>query len=182
MAADTIAATAGPPPTADPQDPLPESAWGWRRGFVFLFGIIAALAVAAVLAMLYMLGAETLDLVGKLSGARDVRALDQSLEQVGAVIQALYKLGSWAMIVIIAGHVLYLIAPSAEQAAKMLATVSAWKAGVSTASLSRSIAPDGGRAEAATSAGISPPPITVPAPEPEPPAAEVDAAPTGRAL
>jgi hypothetical protein len=48
---------------------------------------------------------------------------------------------------------LYLIAPSAEQAGKWLATISAWKGGISTTSTSKATAPDGSKAEATTSAG-----------------------------
>lgn len=156
------AVTAGPPPTADPQDPLPESSWFWRRVFVFLFGLIAVIGVAVVLWMLFTLGNATLELVAKLSGPRDVRALDQSFEAVGAVILALYKLGSWSMIVLLVGHILYLIAPSAEQAAKMMATVSAWRGGISTSTTSRATGPEG-TAETTTTTGKAAP---GPAPSP----------------
>jgi hypothetical protein len=61
---------------------------------------------------------------------------------------------------------LYLIAPSAEQAGKWIATVTAWRSGVSTASTARSRSPDGGTAEASTTAG----PAAAPAAPPDPPA------------
>ena len=172
MAADETgkAAASGPPPTADPQDPLPESNWTWRRYFVFGLAVLAVGALAVILFMLYGLGTETLDVIARLSGARDVRALDQSLEVIGAIIEGLVRLGVHLSGIIFALLIAYLIAPSAEQATKMIATVWAWKGGVSTSSVSRSYAPDGSKAEASARAG---PASSAPAPEPAAPAAPV---------
>lgn len=140
MSADGPAAAASPPPTADPQDPLPESNWKWRRIFIFLSSGIAVAGVAAVLWMLFAV------VKNDLEGRQDVRTTLSTVE-------ALYNLGWWILILLLVDRVLYLIAPSAEQAAKMLATVSAWKSGISTASAARSSAPDGSTAEASTHAG-----------------------------
>lgn len=160
----TPAATSGPPPTADPQDPLPESDWRFRRYFVFGLGILAVAGIAVIFTMLYGLGTATLRLVAELSGARDVRALDQSFEAIGAIISGLVRLGFWLIILQIVNQVLYLIAPSAEQAAKMMATVSAWKGGISTSSTSRSFSADGSSAEASTRAGPAAAPTGPPTP------------------
>lgn len=149
------AAAAAPPPTADPQDPLPESNWVARRWFVFLLGAIAMAGVGVTLWMLYSVGDATLKLIADLSGERDVRALDTALSAVGSVIDALYKLGARLIGVVFALLIAYLIAPSAEQATKMIATVWAWKGGISTASTARSTSPDGSTAEATTTAGPS---------------------------
>lgn len=151
------AVTAGPPPTADPQDPLPESNWTWRRIFIFLVALLTMAGLAAVLLMIYTVAKEVLNLIGTLSTARDVRALDQSLASVDAATQALYRLGFWLIMVQIVNQVLYLIAPSAEQAAKMMATVSAWKGGVSTSTFTRAVSADGSVAETSKTANASAP-------------------------
>lgn len=166
--ADQPAATS-PPATADPQDPLPESAWFWRRVFVFVFGGIAVAGVGVILWMIFGIGTETLRLVAKLGALRDVRSLDDALKVVGGSIDALASLGFWLIILVLADRILYLIAPSAEQAAKMMATVSAWKSGVSTSSSAQSTAPDGSSASASQQAGpaVTPPvPPTPPVPQP----------------
>lgn len=88
--------TAAPPvATQDPQDPLPESNWEWRRWFIF-------------------------STQGLLIGAL-LYALHQSTEMAAA----------WVVGGIIANSIFYLCAPSAEQVAKMFASVSAMKAGIS---------------------------------------------------
>lgn len=170
------AAVAALPPTVDPQDPLPDPSWTWRRYFVFGLGLFLLAGIGGVLWMEYETGRATLDLVGRLSGVRDVRALDQSLQVIGQVIDSQFKLGTGLVHALLVLMICYLIAPSAEQATKMLATVWAWRGGVSTSSISRAQAPDGSTAEASnvvSGAGAQPPP-------PPPPAAEVDAAPTSR--
>ena len=161
------AATAGPPPTADPQDPLPESNWKWRRIFVFSSSVLCAAGIAIVLVMLYAIARTTLD--GR-----------QSVQTTLATIEALYNLGWWLAILTLIDRALYLIAPSAEQATKMLATVSALKSGVGFASSSRAVGPDG-EATSSSTAGPAPAPATPPTP-PVPPTApvapqEVDLAP-----
>lgn len=131
MATDAPAAAASPPPTADPQDPLPESNWFWRRVFV-------GVTCTALLALVWWYA----DTVGKAALAGSTPAVEGL---VGILKLSLYLLGLVTM--------LYLIAPSAEQAGKWLATISAWKGGVSTTSTAKSTAPDGSKAEATTSAG-----------------------------
>jgi hypothetical protein len=146
------AAAAAPPPTADAQDPLPESNWFWRRIFV---GVICG----AILFMVWWYADDIGEVALKNSGASEaaVNGLVDLLKL------ELYLLGLVIM--------LYLIAPSAEQAGKWLATISAWKGGVSTASTSRAIGSDGSVAESTTSAG---PAAEAPKTPPKP---EVDLAP-----
>lgn len=152
MSADNEApAASAPPATVDPQDPLPESNWFWRRVFIFaltgvlLFGVywyVDTLATAALL-------------------------LNET------AIQGLISLLKIVLFLVAGNQALYLVAPSAEQAGKWLATLSAWKSGVSTSSTSTATAPDGSRATATTSA-------TPQAPAAAPPVirtTEVDAAP-----
>lgn len=153
MSDESPSVTAGPPATADPQDPLPESNWKWRRIFVFVFGSLAIAGVAAVLAMIFAMGSATLKIVAQLGRLRDVKALDSSLDVISNSIAALQSLGFWLIMLVLADRILYLIAPSAEQAAKMMATVSAWKGGISTSSFAKAQSPDGSTAEAGKSAG-----------------------------
>lgn len=146
------AAAATPPPTADPQDPLPESNWLWRRAFIFLITI-------ALLAGVWF-KVDDLSVV--------------ALIQNETAIKGLITILKWALSLIGVMVLLYLVAPSAEQVAKMMATLSAWKSGISTVSTSRAIGSDGSSAEASVSAGRpgASPPIRV--------NDDVDAAPTKR--
>lgn len=158
MSADATEVAAAPrPPMLDPQDPLPESNWKWRRIFIFAASVLEAIALGFVLWMLYRLATLTLG-----DDHQDNQTVRNSIE-------ALYNLGFWLIILCLADRVLYLIAPSAEQATKMLATVSAWKANISTTSIARSSGPDGTVAEASTAAG----PAAGPAAAPAAPAAPV---------
>lgn len=174
------AVTTGPPATADPQDPLPESNWVWRRIFVFVFGGIAMAGVAAVLWIIWEIARSTLQLIGLLGALRDVQALNGAVDVIGNSVEALRNLGFWLIILVMVDRALYLIAPSAEQAAKMMATVSAWKGGVSTSSTARATSPDGSVAEATKTAGPgsilpppgSPDPLAPPPVVPKPPAPE----------
>ena len=152
---DTPAARGAPPPTADPQDPLPESNWFWRRTFIFL--VLASLLAGAWFKV---------DIVGQVALRNGQTSPDAILGLISII--------KWALALSGILMLFYLVSPSAEQVVKMLATLSAWRAGVSTTSTSRATAPDGSMAEATTSAGKAPgiaPPATTPSPE-------VDAAPT----
>lgn len=125
------AAASAPPPTADPQDPLPESNWVWRRIFVFI--VLAALLAGAWFKV---------DTLGQVALAGNESA-----------VLGLIAIIKWALALAGTLMMFYLVSPSAEQVVKMLATLSAWKSGVSTTSTSRAVSPDGSMAEASTSAG-----------------------------
>jgi hypothetical protein len=165
------AASAGPPPTADPQDPLPESNWKWRRWYVFGATTACSVGILVILVMLYRIA--RVDLVGR-----------QTDKTTLATIEALYQLGRWLVFLTLVDRVLYLIAPSAEQATKMLATVSALKSGVGFASSSKASGPQGEASSASTAgpAAVAPvppaPPIPpIPPAPPAPPGPEPDLAP-----
>lgn len=137
------AVTAGPPSTsADPQDPLPESNWFYRRILIFAGVGLCALGLAIILAILYRLAT--------------LAALSPDTPNATQVqlhtIEALYNLGFWLVMLILVNLTLYLIAPSAEQATKMLATVSALKGGVAFTSRA-AISTPSSRAESFSAAG-----------------------------
>lgn len=136
--------SAGPPPTADPQDPLPESNWTWRRVLVLAGGVIQAAGLGVILAMLYSIAKAALAAL-KADPANAATILLSAIE-------ALYNLGWWLIALLILDRILYLVAPSAEQVSKMLLTVSAWRSGVSTALAAR-VATHAGVAETSTVAG-----------------------------
>lgn len=123
--------TASPPLVADPQDPLPESNWLWRRLLVFL--------------VLAFIGWQQL-----MVGNRIARWGDAGAH--GDAIDALLTMTRWHIGTLAIVLVLYLIAPSAEQFAKIVQTVSAWKSGIAT-SVSAKVATAQGTAETRTAAG-----------------------------
>lgn len=153
------AGAAQSPMLVDPQDPLPESSWFWRRLIVSVGLGLCAIGEAGILAVIAHIGTKALSYRDAANGAQI--ALQS--------IDALHSLGFWLVIVILVNLALYLIAPSAEQATKMLATVSAWKNGVSTAVASR-VALPGGTAASSTVAGPAAPEAAA-APAPAAPAA-----------
>lgn len=116
----TPTASAGPPPRVvlDAQDPLPESSWGWRRGLVFWGHAMQCVAIGYILFLMWKIA-------NIMEGTDSVGGLIQ-------VIGALTKIAFWVVCIMALDRTLYLIAPSAEQATKMIQTVSAWKAGVPT--------------------------------------------------
>lgn len=108
--------SASPPLIADPQDPLPESNWLWRR--ILAFAIVGVIGWQQVMA-----------------GNRIARWGDSGSPK--EAIDALLNMTHWHMGVLGGILLLYMVAPSAEQVAKILATLSAWKSGISTAVMSK---------------------------------------------
>lgn len=141
MSAETPAASAGPPVTVDPQDPLPESNWLWRR--FFIFGLTAIILIGVYIY------ADSL--------AKAALALNET------AIKGLITLLKLCLYLIGLLVLLYLIAPSAEQAGKWIATISAWRSGVSTSSTSTATAPSGATATATTTASAPGAPVPAPA-------------------
>jgi hypothetical protein len=157
---DAPAATAGPPASVgDPQDPLPESNWKWRRWYVFGSTVLCSIGILIVLLMLYRIA--KVDLAGR-----------QGVQTTLSTIEALYGLGWWLILLTLVDRVLYLIAPSAEQATKMIQTVSALKAGVGFASRSTASGPEGTATSSAVAGPASAPPLVPPEPLASSPAQE----------
>lgn len=136
----------------DPQDPLPEPTWGWRRFYVYV--------VTVVILVLVWLGVTRL---------AEAAMMDPSLG-----IAALLDAVKWLIASLICVITYYLIAPSAEQIVKMIqaarikrVTVEAEK-DVATSS----VAQDAATAQAQLDLGTSPsatPPKVAPTPKREPP-------------
>lgn len=151
MATDPVAAANVAPPSADAQDPLPESNWLWRRVFIF--------ALAAGLLALVWLKVDTVGDVALTGSETAIAGLVRLLKL------CLYLIG---MLILF-----YLLAPSAEQLVKLIQTAKSLRSGVSFTSTARAAGPEG-FAENTTTAGVAPPPPAEPAPVEE----EEDAAPT----
>lgn len=117
-----------PPPSIDVQDPLPESNWLYRRVFIFVLCTVIALAIW-----------------------REIQTMiDLAKDHPDLIVGAFLKIIKWEIIVGWCAMTYYLIAPSAEQVGKWLATVSAWRAGVVTTQTQTATGPDGSRASATT--------------------------------
>jgi hypothetical protein len=114
-----------PPLLADPQDPLPESGFLYRRITVWVVSLI-------ILALLWFIVVT----LGKRDDATD-----------GLVTIAKWLIGLFAMV-----QTYYLIAPSAEHIVRIMQTVNAWKSGISTSVMSKVDAVKG-TAETKTIAG-----------------------------
>lgn len=114
---------------ADAQDPLPESNWLWRRVLTFL-------AIIVIFAIMAGLGYAVHRIVGGVIGridnmtANEVAAI--TIKALG-VIERMFGWMYWALLVVVT---YYMVAPSAEQIAKMISAVSLLKGGVKTASRS----------------------------------------------
>ena len=124
------AATAGPPPTADIQDPLPESTWLWRRVFVFVVtGFVCWQVHRAV-----------------------DRMADIAITSPAIGVPAFVDLLHWLLALVILMVTYYLVAPSAEQITTMIQTARALREGVVFSGASKATAPSGA-AETSTVAG-----------------------------
>ncbi len=117
----------------DPQDPLPESNWLWRRVFVYL--------VTAVV-MWFLWGA-----IDRLGGVAVLYPMQG--------VPALLNLCHWLIVLVILMVTYYLLAPSAEQMTKAIHTAALLRSGVQLAS--RSVQEEG-RTEIAQTAGQPPQP------------------------
>lgn len=144
--------TPTPASTLDPQDPLPEANWFWRRVFVFV-------ATAAIFAILIGLAVATNRIVGNVVGridSMDAQTVAGIAKQALTAILIMFRLMFWALMVTVT---YYMVAPSAEQITKMMQTAGLLKAGVQFAS--RAVeTPD--RREVAATAGQPPQPVAPP--------------------
>lgn len=122
-------ATAGPPATADTQDPLPEAQWLWRR--IYVFGLTTVLCAGAAWLAQNIADAQT---------AQQTRAF--------------LSLARWTLLVLWSVITYYLVAPSAEHVTRMWQMAAVLKSGVGFSQTKQATAPDGGTATAQSEAGI----------------------------
>lgn len=146
------AAAATPPTTADPQDPLPEGNWLWRRVFVFA---IAALLLAFKWWYAGALG----NIALSVNPNTPQGAITDAIEGLIRTIRFdQYLLGGLILF--------YLLAPSAEQLVKIIQTARFLREGGRITSTAAAASP-AGQASSYSTAGKPPEPAP-PAPEPAP--------------
>lgn len=131
-------------PALDPQDPLPEAGWLWRRVFVYA-------VTAAILFILY----GSVDRLGTVAVVRP---------DIG--IKAFVSIVKLLVITINVMALFYLAGASAEQITKLIKTASLLKSGVQIASRAISRKPEHVE-ERATTIGQPPQPIAPPVAETE---------------
>lgn len=163
--------TATPPP--DPQDPLPESNWIPRRWSSFAVCIGGAVVILIVIRVLWLIA----------NASAEARVLIP-------IVNALSSIAGLAVLVIVIDRLLLMVAPSAEQAIKMIQTAGLLLRGVTLRSETRTTATaDAAETVTRTESSTIPPapaaPVPAPAAAPEPipelPAAdEPDPVPHGR--
>lgn len=137
--------TPTPPALSDAQDPLPESNWLWRRVLTFL-------AIIVIFAIMAGLGYAVHRIVGgviqRIDGMTATEVAAITIKAL-SVIEKMFGWMYWALLVVVT---YYMVAPSAEQIAKMIGAVSLLKGGVKTASHTL-IDTDRGVVERSTAAG-----------------------------
>lgn len=104
--------------TADPQDALPESSWVARRISHFVLLGVMVVVVGATLAILYMLAKRLLE-----AGMQDAGTMM-------AIVKGLIMIATGAMIMFSVDNILYKVAPSAEQLARIIKSASLMAKGV----------------------------------------------------
>lgn len=153
--------TPTPQVIADMQDPLPESNWLWRRVLTFL-AIVVIFCLMSGLA--YAVHRIVGGVIGRIDNMSAQAVADITIRALG-VIEQMFGWMYWSLLVVVT---YYMVAPSAEQIAKMIGAVSLLKGGVGTAT--RTIVNERqGTTEVASTTGIPPTP-QVPPSETAPPA------------
>ena len=139
------ASTTDPTSAVDVQDPLPESDWRWRRAYTYITTILVLAGIAWCLDGLH--------------SAKDA--------------DALLKIGLRLIWLVGLVVTFYMVAPSAEQIARIIQAASILKSGASITRTARAETADGGKTEVTTTAGT-------PASATAAPADEEDFAPRSR--
>lgn len=149
-------------PPADPQDPLPESNWIPRRWSSFAVCLGGAILIGLVIRILWLIA----------HGTAEPRVLIP-------IVNALSSIAGLMVLVIVIDRILLMVAPSAEQAIKMIQTAGLLLRGVTLRSETRTTA-TADTAETVTRTSASTP-AAPPAPAPESTGeAEPDPAPAPR--
>jgi len=134
---------------SDPQDPLPEANWLWRRVFIF--------AVTSVALFLVFRAVERLG--------------DIALVRPDIGIAAFVNIVKLLVVTVNIMALYYMVAPSAEQITKLVKTASLLKAGVQIASRAV-VKTDGQSEETQATLGLPPQPVVPPETAPATPVAE----------
>jgi hypothetical protein len=119
--------TPNPPVLTDLQDPLPESNWLWRRVLTFMAMTIIFLMMAGLGYAVHRIVGGVIERIDGMT-ANEVAAI--TIKALG-VIERMFGWMYWSLLVVVT---YYMVAPSAEQIAKMISAVSLLKGGVKTAS------------------------------------------------
>ena len=141
---------------SDPQDPLPEANWLWRRVFTFAV-LIAAFVIAVGLAIAVN------RIVGNIVGRIDSMDARNVAQITVVALNVILKMFTLMFYVVLANMLLYIVAPSAEQITKMLQTARLLRAGVQIASRAKAETPDGQKEETQATVGLPPQPVVPPA-------------------
>lgn len=126
-------------PTPDPQDPLPESNWFWRRWSSIL---IAVLGLGLTLIVI--------------RGLAEIGRADTDEQVRLAVIDSLTSVAAWSLAIVAFDRVLLMVAPSAEQVIRGFQVVTATLRGVTFRTETRTRATPGS-AETTTTTAAEPP-------------------------
>lgn len=121
--------TPTPPALTDMQDPLPESNWLWRRVLTFMAITIVFLLMAALAYAVHRIVGGVIE---RIEGMSAQAVSDITIRALG-VIEKMFGWLYWCLLVVVT---YYMVAPSAEQIAKMISAVSLLKGGVKTSSRS----------------------------------------------
>lgn len=132
----------------DPQDPLPEANWLWRRVFVF---VALALAFGILIGLGWAVNRIVSNVVGRIDSMDAVNVAQITVVALNVILK-MFTLMFYTVIVVVT---YYMVAPSAEQITKMLQTARLLKAGVQITSKAAIRTPE--REEQAESAAGKPP-------------------------
>lgn len=149
---------------ADPQDPLPEASWLWRRVFTFC---ALAVSFAVIVGLGYAVNRIVGNVVGRMD-SMDARNVAQITIIALGVIENMFKMMFYVVMLTIT---YYMVAPSAEQIVKVIQTAGLLKSGVQIASRARFEGADGQKEDTQGTIGLPPQPVVPPAPESAPVAA-----------
>lgn len=154
---------------ADPQDPLPEASWLWRRVFTFVvLGVAFLILIGLATATNRIVG----NVVGRIASMDAHNVAQITIVALNTMLD-MFKMMFYIALVAIT---YYMVAPSAEQIVKVIQTAGLLKSGVSIASRASFMGADGRREDTAATVSLPPQPQPAVPPVPAPAAPAPDAA------
>lgn len=151
---------------SDPQDPLPEANWLWRRVFTF-----AVLLAAFVLALGLAIALNRI--VGNIVGRLDTMDAKSVTAITLRALDVILRMFTLMVYVVLVNMLLYIVAPSAEQVTKLIQTARLLRGGVQMSTRARARG-HGDEREEETAAVIGIPPQPAPPPPLSPEVTSVD--------